>query len=184
MSLFTVLRSDYARFETKSILHLFWRLFKYPTYRLLVCFRLLTWANKYGYMRVLLIGLRLYYYHLCNKYSIELPIGTKVGKACFFPHGGYVVINANAIIGDNVTLYPGVLIGTVRGKGVPTIGNNVFIGAGVKILGNVKVGDWSFICPNTVVVKDIESGSVVSGIPSKIINMDGEKNVRLHCFIQ
>ena len=181
VSLFSILRSDYSRFEQKNILHLFWRLFKYPTYILLVCFRLLTRANKYGFTRLLLIGLRLYYYHLCNKYSIELPIGTKLGKACSFPHGGYIVINTNAVIGDNVTLYPGVLIGTVRGKGVPTIGNNVFIGAGAKILGNIKIGDWSFICPNSVVVKDVESGSVVSEIPSKTINMNGEKHVKLHC---
>ena len=80
-----------------------------------------------------------------------------------------------------MTIYPGVIIGSVRGKGIPIIGNNVFIGAGAKILGNVKVGDYSFICPNTVVVKDVESGSVVSGIPSKTINMNGEKHVKLHC---
>ncbi len=84
------------------------------------------------------------------------------------------------MIGRNATIFPQVLIGSVKGKGTPFIGNNVFIGAGAKILGNVKVGDYSFICPNTVVVKDVEPYSVVAGIPAKVINMNGKKNVEMY----
>lgn len=68
----------------------------------------------------------------------------------------------------------------MRGKGIPVIGDNCFLGNGAKIIGKVHVGDWCFICPNTVVVKDQILRSVISGIPSKVINMDGEKNCGLY----
>ena len=93
---------------------------------------------------------------------------------------GPIVFNLNAIVGRNSTIHPCVLIGGMRGKGEPIIGDNCFLGNGVKIIGNVNIGDWCFICPNTVVVKDQDSGSVLSGIPSKVLNMEGKKNCTLY----
>lgn len=96
------------------------------------------------------------------------------------PHNGPVVINPNAKIGRNCTVHPCTLIGGQRGKGVPIVGDNVFIGHGAKVIGNVKVSDWTFVCPNTVVVKDTEEGTTTSGIPAKILNYEGRKNCELY----
>lgn len=108
---------------------------------------------------------------------IDIPITVEIGQGLLMPHNGPIVINMSARIGDNCTIHPCTLIGGQRGKGVPVIGNNVFIGHGAKIIGNVKVSDWTFICPNTVVVKDTEEGTTISGIPAKIINGNGRQNV-------
>ena len=101
-----------------------------------------------------------YYRILSYKHSIAIPLPVKIGGGLLMPHNGPVVINLNAKIGKNCTLYPCTLIGGQRGKGVPIVGDNVFIGHGAKVIGNVKVTDWTFVCPNTVVVKDTEEGTV------------------------
>lgn len=114
------------------------------------------------------------------KYSIDIPLSVEIGSGLLIPHNGPIVINPNAKLGVNCTLHPCTLIGGQRGKGVPVIGDNVFIGHGAKVIGNVTVSDWTFVCPNTVVVKDTEEGTTISGIPAKILNYDGKKNVELY----
>ena len=83
-----------------------------------------------------------------------------------------IVIGETSIIGDNVTIYHGVTLGGVsleKGKRHPTIENNVIIGAGAKILGNITIGDNSKIGANSVILKDVPKNSVAVGIPGKII---------------
>ena len=77
-------------------------------------------------------------------------------------------MNSHARIGDNVTMYPGVLIGSTP-AGVPKIGNNVWIGAGSKVFGGITIGDNVIISPNTVVNKSIEANSIVGGHPVRIL---------------
>ena len=87
-------------------------------------------------------------------------------------HGMGIVIGETSIIGDNVTIYHGVTLGGVsleKGKRHPTIENNVIIGAGAKILGNITIGDNSKIGANSVILKDVPKNSVAVGIPGKII---------------
>lgn len=122
----------------------------------------------------------LFYRKISYKYNIDIPLTVKIGSGLLMPHNGPIVVNLNAEIGKNCTLHPCTLIGGQRGKGVPKIGDNVFIGHGAKIIGNVKVADWTFICPNTVVVKDTEEGTTISGIPAKILNSEGQKNCKLY----
>ena len=93
-------------------------------------------------------------------------------------HGGGVVIGETSEIGDNVTIYQGVVLGGTTGKPVkrhPTIGNDVVIGTGAKLLGPIIVGDNVRIGANSVVVKDIPPNSVVVGVPGKIIARNGKK---------
>ena len=83
-----------------------------------------------------------------------------------------IVIGETSIIGENVTIYHGVTLGGVsldKGKRHPTIGNNVIIGAGAKVLGNITIGDNSKIGANSVILKDIPKDSVAVGVPCKII---------------
>lgn len=112
--------------------------------------------------------------------GIQLPVNTTIGKGLRFAHFSCIIINENSILGDNVTIFQGVTIGSMRGKGCPEIGNNVVIAAGAKIIGKVTVGSNVFIGANAVVVKDVPDGAVVAGNPAKILNMNGEKYVSLY----
>lgn len=108
-----------------------------------------------------------------RKTGIEIHPGAKIGQNLFIDHGMGVVIGQTAEIGDNVTIFHGVTLGGAtknKGKRHPSIGNNVMIGAGAKILGNIKIGDNCKIGANAVVLKDINDNTTVVGIPSyKII---------------
>lgn len=108
--------------------------------------------------------------------GIEIHPGAQIGSNFFIDHGTGVVIGETAIVGDNVTIYQGVTLGgvsTKREKRHPTLGNNIIIGAGAKVLGNITIGDCVQIGANSVVVKDIPAYSTVTGIPGRIVKMSG-----------
>lgn len=107
-----------------------------------------------------------------RKTGIEIHPGAVIGRGLFIDHGVGVVIGETAIIGDNVTLFHGVTLGGTgkeKGKRHPTIGNNVFIGSGAKILGNIKIGNNVKIGANAVVLKDISDNVTAVGVPVIII---------------
>ena len=107
------------------------------------------------------------------RYGIEIQATTKIGKALFIPHFGGIVIHKNAVIGNNCTILHGVTIGINSFKSiteVAEIGDNVIIGAGAKIIGNIKIGDNVTIGANSVVTKDIPDNAVVAGNPGRIIS--------------
>jgi serine O-acetyltransferase len=114
--------------------------------------------------------------------GIEIHPGAKIGRRFFIDHGMGVVIGETTEIGNDVTLYHQVTLGgtsTKKGKRHPTIGNNVVIGAGAKVLGPVKVGDNCKIGANSVVVKDVPPNSTVVGIPGKVVRREGIKPTRV-----
>lgn len=110
--------------------------------------------------------------------GIEIHPGAKIGKRFFIDHGMGVVVGETAIIGDDVLLYQGVTLGGTgieQGKRHPTVGNNVVIGTGAKVLGNITIGDNSYIGANAVVIKDVPPNSTVVGVPGRITKQDGKK---------
>lgn len=110
--------------------------------------------------------------------GIEIHPAARIGENFFIDHGYGVVIGETAEIGNNVTLYQGVTLGGTgkeTGKRHPSVGNNVVIGAGAKILGSFSVGDNVNIGANAVVLSDVPSNSTVVGIPGRIVKMRGEK---------
>ena len=110
--------------------------------------------------------------------GIEIHPGAKIGKGLFIDHGMGVVIGETAEIRDNVTLFQGVTLGGTgkeKGKRHPTIGNNVVIGAGAKVLGSFTIGDNVQIGANAVVVREVPPNSVVVGVPGRVVRQDGEK---------
>ncbi len=115
--------------------------------------------------------------------GIEIHPGATIGRGFFIDHGMGIVIGETAEIGDNVTLYHGVTLGGTtwqKGKRHPTIGNNVVIGAGAKVLGPVTIGDNTRIGANSVVISEIPSNSIVVGIPGKVVfRVEGEKRIAL-----
>lgn len=110
--------------------------------------------------------------------QIEIHPGAKIGAGLFIDHGAGVVIGETAEIGDNVTIYQGVTLGGTgkeKGKRHPTIGNNVVISAGAKILGSFTVGDNSKIGAGSVVLKPVPPNSTVVGVPGKVVTRDGKR---------
>ena len=104
--------------------------------------------------------------------GIEIHPGAKIGRRFFIDHGMGVVIGETAEIGHDCTLYHGVTLGGTtwrQGKRHPTLGNNVVVGAGAKILGPITVGDNARVGSNSVVVKDVPAGATVVGIPGRVI---------------
>ena len=110
--------------------------------------------------------------------GIEIHPGATIGKGLFIDHGTGVVIGETAEIGDNCTLYQGVTLGGTGkdiGKRHPTLGNNVMVGSGAKVLGPFKIGDNSKIASNAVVLDEIPPDSTAVGIPARVVKRRGVK---------
>lgn len=108
--------------------------------------------------------------------GIEIHPGAKIGKGLFIDHGMGVVIGETAEIGDNCLIYQGVTLGGTgkeHGKRHPTLGNNVMIGAGAKVLGPFKVGDNAKIASNAVVLAEVPANTTAVGVPARIVKRDG-----------
>ena len=109
--------------------------------------------------------------------GIEIHPGAKIGKGLFIDHGMGVVIGETAEIGNNVTMYHGVTLGGTgneKGKRHPTVGDNVVIGAGAKVLGNIYIGSGTRIGANSVVLRSTSPNSTVVGIPAKEVNKNSK----------
>lgn len=110
--------------------------------------------------------------------GIEIHPGATIGEGFFIDHGMGVVIGETTEIGNNVTIYQGVTLGGTgkdQGKRHPTIGNNVVIGTGAKILGPIKIGDYAKIGAGSVVLKDVPPHSTVVGVPGRVVAHKGER---------
>ncbi len=110
--------------------------------------------------------------------GIEIHPGAEIGRGLFIDHGAGVVIGETAIIGDDCTLYQGVTLGGTgkeTGKRHPTLGNNVMVGAGAKLLGNFTIGDNAKIAAGAVVLRDVPPDSTAVGIPARVVRCAGER---------
>lgn len=111
-----------------------------------------------------------------RKTGIEIHPGATIGNGLFIDHGVGVVIGETTIIGDNCTLYQGVTLGGTgkeTGKRHPTLGNNVMVGAGAKVLGPITIGDNSRIAAGAVVLDDIPADCTAVGVPARIVKVGG-----------
>ena len=110
--------------------------------------------------------------------GIEIHPGATIGKRLVIDHGMGLVIGETAEIGDDCLIYHGVTLGGTgkeTGKRHPTIGNNVLIGTGAKVLGPITIGSGSRVAANSVVLKDIPENSTAVGIPARVVRLAGEK---------
>ena len=116
--------------------------------------------------------------HCKYKYGISIEPETQIGNGLYIGHFGCIVVAPDATIGKNCNLSQGVTIGrTYRGAraGVPTIGDNVYIGPGAKIIGSVRVGNHAAIGANCVVTRDVPDNAVVLGVPGKVVSSAGSE---------
>jgi serine O-acetyltransferase len=112
--------------------------------------------------------------------GIEIHPGAEIGKGFFIDHGMGIVIGETTIIGDNVSLFQGVTLGGTgkeKGKRHPTLGNNVMVGAGAKILGSIEIGDNVKIGAGSVVLNPVPANSTVVGVPGHVVVF---KDKRIH----
>ena len=148
--------------------------FLYPSFKAIINYRI----SHYFYNKKHYFIARYLSERSKRKTGVEIHPGAKIGKNLFIDHGMGVVIGETAIIGDNVIIYQGATLGGTgkeKGKRHPTIGNNVMISAGAKILGSFKVGDNSKIGAGSVVLKEVPPNSTVVGIPGKVVKKGNQK---------
>ncbi len=115
--------------------------------------------------------------------TIDIHPASQIGRRVFIDHGSGVVIGETVIIGNDVLIYQQVTLGgvsTSKGKRHPTLGNNIVIGAGAKVLGNITIGDNSKVGANSVVVKDVPADSTAIGIPARVLKRGYDKTPLSH----
>ena len=151
-----------------------WEVFLYPSFKALWYYR----RSHKLYLKGEFVKARRLSQKAAHQTGIEIHPGARIGKGFFIDHGFGVVIGETTIIGDNVTLYQGVTLGGTgkeQGKRHPTIGNNVMISTGAKVLGSITVGDNSKIGAGSVVIHDVPPNSTVVGIPGHVVRRDNER---------
>ena len=154
--------------ERDPAIHSNMEVFLYPSFKVMLYYRL---AHKM-YLRRHYFLARWISQRGVRKTGIEIHPGARIGRGFFIDHGNGVIIGETTVIGDNVTLYQGVTLGGTgkeQGKRHPTIGNNVMISAGAKVLGSFTIGDNSKIGAGSVVLEEVPPGSTVVGVPGHVV---------------
>ena len=172
--MFDRLREDISTFKrrdhaARSALEIF---FLYPGLKAIRMHRRANWC----YRRRMFFLARWISQRAARKTGIEIHPAATIGRRFFIDHGTGVVIGETAVIGDDVMIYQGVTLGGTgkdTGKRHPTIGNNVMIGAGAKVLGPFKVGDNSNIAAGAVVLDEIPPDCTAVGVPAHIVRRNG-----------
>ncbi len=161
--------------ERDPAIHSDMEVFLYPSFKAMIYYRL---AHKL-YKKKHYFLARLISQRGAHKTGIEIHPGAKIGKGFFIDHGHGVIIGETTVIGDNVTLYQGVTLGGTgkeHGKRHPTLGNNVMVSAGAKVLGSFKIGENSKIGAGSVVLNEVPPNSTVVGVPGRVVKR-GKKSV-------
>ncbi len=154
--------------ERDPAIHSSMEVFLYPSFKVMMHYRVAHRLYEKGHY----FWARWVSQRAVRKTGIEIHPGAKIGKGLFIDHGNGVIIGETAIIGDNVTLYQGVTLGGTgkeHGKRHPTIGNNVMISAGAKVLGSFTIGDNSKIGAGSVVLREVPPCSTVVGVPGRVV---------------
>mgnify|MGYP003302545402 FL=1 len=154
--------------ERDPAIHSNWEVLLYPSFKAVMMYRQAHKLYENGHFFLA----RWLSQKAVRKTGIEIHPGAKIGKGLFIDHGSGVIIGETTIIGDNCTLYQGVTLGGTgkeQGKRHPTLGNNVMVSAGAKVLGSFTIGDNSKIGAGSVVLEAVPPNSTVVGIPGRVV---------------
>ena len=159
--------------ERDPAIHSSMEVFLYPSFKVMLHYRL---AHKL-YVKGHYFLARYISQRGARKTGIEIHPGARIGKGFFIDHGNGVIIGETTVIGNNVTLYQGVTLGGTgkeHGKRHPTIGDNVMISAGAKVLGSFTIGENSKIGAGSVVLSEVPPNSTVVGVPGRVVKRNNE----------
>lgn len=159
--------------ERDPAIHSNMEVFLYPSFRVMIYYRM---AHKL-YLKKHYFLARWLSQRAVRKTGIEIHPGAQIGKGFFIDHGNGVIIGETTVIGDNVTLYQGVTLGGTgkeQGKRHPTIGDNVMISTGAKVLGSFTIGENSKIGAGSVVLEEVPPNSTVVGVPGRVVKRDNK----------
>lgn len=159
--------------ERDPAIHSNLEVFLYPSFKALLYYRIShkLYMSKHYFMA------RWVSQKGAHKTGIEIHPGAKIGKGLFIDHGHGVIVGETTVIGDNVTLYQGVTLGGTgkeHGKRHPTLGNNVMVCAGAKVLGSFSIGENSKIGAGSVVLDEVPPNSTVVGVPGRVVKRGSE----------
>ena len=149
-------------------------IFLYPSFKAVRSYRRAHWFYEHGHFFIA----RWISQHCRNTTGIEIHPGAKIGKGLFIDHGMGVVIGETTEIGDNCLLYQGVTLGGTgkdKGKRHPTLGNNVIVGSGAKVLGPFYVGDNAKIAAGAVVLEEVPPDCTAVGVPARVVRRNGQR---------
>ena len=162
--------------ERDPAIHSSMEVLLYPSFKVMIHYRL---AHKL-YVSGHYFWARYISQRGVRKTCIEIHPGAQIGKGLFIDHGMGVVIGETTVIGDNCLLYQGVTLGGTgkdKGKRHPTLGDNVMVGAGAKVLGPINIGNHVKVAANAVVLKDIPDNCTAVGVPERVERCAGKKIV-------
>ncbi len=148
--------------------------FLYPGFKAIRMHRMANYFFRHGHTFIA----RYISQKAARKTGIEIHPGATIGRRLVIDHGTGIVIGETTEIGDDVLIYQGVTLGGTgkdTGKRHPTIGNNVMISAGAKVLGPFKIGDNSRVAAGAVVLEEVPPNSTVVGVPARVVKQDGKK---------
>ena len=176
MNMFNNLKETIAAYQARDPAARSWLeiLLLYPGIKAVHSHRLAHWCYRHN----LKFLARAISQRSRRRTGIEIHPGATIGRRLVIDHGMGIVIGETAEIGDDCLIYHGVTLGGTGkdvGKRHPTIGNNVLIGTGAKVLGPIKVGDNSRIAANSVVLREIPEDSTAVGIPARVVRIAGQK---------
>ncbi len=154
--------------ERDPAIHSNWEAFLYPSFKVMLSYRR---AHRL-YLKGHYFWARWVSQRAARRTGIEIHPGAEIGNRFFIDHGTGVIIGETTVIGENCTLYQGVTLGGTgkdHGKRHPTLGNNVLVGAGAKVLGPFTIGDNSRVGAGSVVLEEVPANSTVVGVPGRVV---------------
>ena len=152
--------------------------FRNYSFRFMVVLRCCQALRARRALYPLFVLLTLAYARMSRRWGISISVGCRIGPGFYIGHFGGIVVHGDAVIGANCNISQGVTIGeTPRGprRGVPTLGDEVYIGPGAKIIGRIRVGDRVAVGANAVVTRDVPDDGVAIGIPAHVASLQGSR---------
>jgi serine O-acetyltransferase len=166
----------YRRKNNVSVRKLIQEIFNGESYKYIFWLRTTTYCKSNTFFKYTLYRIsKMMLNHYTYKFSISINISTEIGSGFYIGHFSGIFINKRCVLGKNINLSQGVTLGGTK-KGFPILENNIYIGPGAKLIGNVHIGNNVTIGANCVVTKDIPDNCVVVGIPGKIISKNNQTN--------
>lgn len=183
MTCWQLIKSDlYRYYGTISLRKLLHGYLLVPGFRFMFWFRIASAVRANKILGTLTFFILRHYSYL---FGFDITRGTDIGKGFYIGHFGGVVISGAAKIGDNCNISQGVTIGVSgvgENRGVPIIGDNVYIGAGAKVIGKIVIGNNVAIGANAVVTRDVPDNTIVAGVPAKVIGENTYTHIILNPY--